>query len=50
MNIVKHIENKFGDENDVIELTRDEWYAIREVITVLKKNNERLVWSLEEHD
>lgn len=50
MNILEHIEKKLDKELDRVVLTADEWYAIRDMITLMKKQIERLTWSLDEHD
>lgn len=49
MNIVAHIESKKGD-NDHVVLTEDEWFALRDYIQLLRKENERLRWTLADQD
>lgn len=52
--IIKHMESKFTSGNPVpvkqTILKVDEWYAIRDIIIQLKKENERLKWRLNEQD
>ena len=50
MNILERVELKIDEGLDRVVLTLDEWYALRDVITQLKKQVERLTWSLEQHD
>ena len=49
MNIVQHIEEKFKNCAQ-IELTYDEWVAIRDKLVLYKKEIDRLIWSIQEHD
>lgn len=46
IDIVKHVEQKLDKEFDRVVLTSDEWFALRDLILVLKKENERLRWQI----
>lgn len=52
--IMQHMELKFTSGNSIpvknTMLKVEEWYAIRDLILVLKKENERLKWQLMEQD
>lgn len=52
--IMKHMESKFTSGNSVpvkqTILKVDEWYAIRDIIIQLKKENERLKWHMNVQD
>lgn len=47
---VKHIEKKFNDDVDEVQLTRDEWVALRDLILVLRKDLKQIRWQLAEQD
>jgi len=48
--IVKKFDQKFAAAHGTTELSADEWYAIRDAITQLKKQVEQLQWQLKEQD
>lgn len=48
--IVNKFDRKFAAAHDVAEITADEWFAIRDEITKLKKQAEQLQWQLREQD
>lgn len=50
MVIVKRIDEKFDDDSESVILTANEWYALRELIAALKRENERLKWTLNTQD
>lgn len=50
MDIVKHMDKKFAVAHEDSIITADEWFAIREVINLLKKEIERLRWQMNEQD
>lgn len=48
--ILKKIEEQYTRGQEYVFLHREEWYAIRDIVTALKKENERLQWSAREQD
>lgn len=48
--ILQKFDRKFAASFGTAELTADEWFVIREEITKLKKQVERLQWQLNEQD
>lgn len=53
-NIIAHMESKFTSGNAIpvkqTMLKVDEWYALRDIILQLRKENERLQWMLDTQD
>ena len=48
--IVKKFDKEFAAEYTYTMITADEWFAIRDEITKLKKEVELLQWQLREQD
>ena len=48
--IVKKFDQKFAASHDKAEISADEWFAVRDEITKLRKQVEQLQWQLREQD
>lgn len=48
--VVRKFDQKFAAAHGSAEITADEWFAIRDAITQLKKQVEQLQWQLREQD
>lgn len=48
--IVQKFDRKFAATHESTEIKADEWFAIRDEITKLKKQVEQLQWQLREQD
>lgn len=48
--ILKKIEEQFLAGQEYVFIHREEWYVVRDIITALKKDNERLLWAAKEQD
>lgn len=50
MDIVNHMDKKFVASHEASNITAEEWFAVRDLITQLKKQVEQLQWQLRQQD
>lgn len=48
--ILKKFDREFAASHGSAEITADEWFTIRDELTKLKKEVEKLQWQLREQD